>query len=79
MNPKEYHFIFIDIVGLSNPALPPEEQINKINILNEKIKECESFKNTSKERKIVLPTGDGAAIGFEENVFLPFRPCKRIT
>jgi hypothetical protein len=78
MNPVEYHFIFFDIVGLSNPALSTEKQVNKINILNAKIKECPSFKDTPKEKRTVLPTGDGAAIGFKDNFFLPLDLAKEL-
>ena len=78
MDSLEYHFIFIDIVGLSNPALCTEEQVNKINILNETIKDCKSFKDTSEGEKIVLPTGDGAAIGFKDNIYLPLDLAKEL-
>jgi len=78
MTSIEYHFIFIDIVGLSNPALSTDEQIHKIDVLNEKIKDCPSFKNTNNENKIVLPTGDGAAIGFKDNFFLPLDLAKEL-
>jgi len=70
-----YNFIFLDVVGLSNPALSPEEQIKKINILNEMINDCNTFKKTSEEKKKIIPTGDGAAIGFkhenDDDVYLP--------
>lgn len=78
MNSEEYHFIFLDIVGLSNPALDTEEQVNKINILNATINECPSFKNTPKEKRIILPTGDGVAIGFKENFFLSLDLAKEL-
>lgn len=78
MNSEEYHFIFLDIVGLSNPTLSTEEQVIKINVLNEKIKECPSFKNTPEDKRIVLPTGDGAAIGFKDNFFLPLDLAKEL-
>ncbi len=39
-------------------------QTEKIRILNESIGNCNSFKSISKNEKIVLPTGDGMAIGF---------------
>ena len=61
-----HHFIFIDIVGLSNPALSTERQVKKIEILTNTIKSCKSFKNTPENKRIAIPTGDGAAIGFEE-------------
>ncbi len=57
------NFFFIDIVGLSNPSLSVKKQIDKIEILNKLIGSCDAFAK-AKEKKIVLPTGDGMAIGF---------------
>jgi archaellum biogenesis ATPase FlaH/class 3 adenylate cyclase len=55
-------FFFVDVVGLSDPALSVRRQIEKIEALNDMIAHCEIFKKTSDKR--VLPTGDGMAIGF---------------
>ena len=55
---------FVDIVGLSNPRLKTQIQIKKINTLNNIITESQSFLNSPKESKFILPTGDGAAICF---------------
>ena len=60
------NFFFIDIVGLSNPSLSVKKQIDKIEILNKLIGLCDVFAK-AKEKKIVLPTGDGMAIGFFMN------------
>jgi KaiC/GvpD/RAD55 family RecA-like ATPase len=57
------HFFFVDIVGLSNPTLSVRRQIEKIEALNSLIQSCYAFAKT-KEAKIVLPSGDGMAIGF---------------
>ena len=57
------NFFFIDIVGLSNPSLSVKKQIDKIEILNKLIGSCDAFAK-AKEKKIVLPTGDGMAVGF---------------
>lgn len=65
------HFFFTDIVGLSDPRLSTKTQIKKIEMLNKLIKECKAFKTTSKESLIVLPTGDGMAIGFLQSPELP--------
>jgi KaiC/GvpD/RAD55 family RecA-like ATPase/class 3 adenylate cyclase len=56
-------FFFIDIVGLSDPSLSIRKQIQKIETLNRLLASCEAFK-TSTGKKIILPTGDGMAIGF---------------
>jgi archaellum biogenesis ATPase FlaH len=69
----DYHFFFIDIVGLSDPHLVVKKQKEKIERLNNFIKECEAFRKTPDDSKIILPTGDGMAIGFKENPELPYR------
>ena len=63
------NFFFIDIVGLSDPSLSVRRQIEKIEVLNNLISSCNSFKKTSDKK--ILPTGDGMAIGFMENPALP--------
>jgi hypothetical protein len=57
-------FFFIDIVGLFDPTLSVKNQVQKIQILNELIHSCESFRKTSVGKRIILPSGDGMAIGF---------------
>ena len=57
-------FFFIDIVGLSNPTLSTKTQSEKIKALTDMISECKAFRSSPKEEKLVLPTGDGMAIGF---------------
>ncbi len=57
-------FFFIDIVGLSDPTLSVKNQVHKIQILNELIHSCDSFRKTSPGKRIILPSGDGMAIGF---------------
>lgn len=63
-------FFFIDIVGLSDPSLSVRKQIQKIEALNKLIASCDAFKASSGKR-IILPTGDGMAIGFLLNPELP--------
>lgn len=67
------NFFFIDIVGLSNPLLSVEKQIGKIEDLNELIGSCDAYSKVPKDKKIVLPTGDGMAIGFLLNPELPLQ------
>lgn len=64
------NFFFVDIVGLSNPAQSVKKQIEKIEILNKLIGSCEAY-SRNKETKMVLPTGDGMAIGFYSSVESP--------
>ena len=64
-------FFFIDIVGLSNPKMSTNTQSTKIADLNKIISDCNTFKNFPKEHLIVLPTGDGMAIGFQNGLEKP--------
>jgi archaellum biogenesis ATPase FlaH len=68
-----YNFCFIDIVGLSNPELAVHRQKEKIVRLNEFISSCNSFRKISDDLKIILPSGDGMAIGYENNPELPYK------
>jgi len=67
------NFFFVDIVSLSDPWLPVKNQIEKIENLNKMIGSCETYHGTPKDKKIVLPTGDGMAIGFLFNPELPLQ------
>jgi len=67
------NFFFIDIVGLSDPLLSVEKQIKKIEDLNAIIGSCDAFNKVPKDKKIVLPTGDGMAVGFLINPELPLQ------
>jgi KaiC/GvpD/RAD55 family RecA-like ATPase len=67
------NFFFIDIVGLSDPLLSVEKQIGKIEDLNALIGSCEAYSKVPKDNKIVLPTGDGMAVGFLLNPELPLQ------
>jgi len=62
-------FFFTDIVGLSNPTMSVDTQTTKIRVLNKIIKDCKTFKNES--QKLILPTGDGMAIGFVSGLTQP--------
>ena len=66
-------FFFIDIVGLSNPILSTETQRTKIKILNEKINNCKTFLDSSKDNLLILPTGDGMLIGFKNGLEQPLK------
>ena len=65
------NFFFIDIVGLSDPTISTRNQIKKIETLNNLIGECPSFSSISKESMLILPTGDGMAIGFMQGPQIP--------
>ncbi len=65
-------FFFIDIVGLSDPSFSVKSQMKKIETLNQLMGSCSVF-STSKNKRIVLPTGDGMLIGFLLNPELPLK------
>src|SRR5215218_260842 len=44
-------FFFIDMVGLSDPTLPVKNQVHKIEILNELIHSCDSYRKVSTGKK----------------------------
>ena len=67
------HFFFVDVVGLSDPTMSTKTQIKKIEVLNKSISECDTYKMTLKEMMLVLPTGDGMAIGFLQGAELPLQ------
>jgi len=65
------HFFFVDIVGLSDPSVSTRIQIKKIQTLNSIVMNSTSFRFTPKDTMLVLPTGDGMAIGFLQGPELP--------
>lgn len=69
----DVNFFYTDIVSLSDPSLPVKKQMEKIGILNKMIGSCDAYFRTPKDKKIVLTTGDGMAIGFLLNLELPFQ------
>jgi len=70
---KTYHWFFTDIVAGSNPTIPSKEQARKIVVLNELIERTETFKRRDPDRTVILPTGDGMAIGFADSPEYPLR------
>jgi hypothetical protein len=66
-------FFFVDIVGLSDPYMSTMTQMKKIETLNQCIRESDVFKSIPREMILVLPTGDGVAIGFLQGPELPLR------
>ncbi len=64
---KTYHWLFTDIVGGSNPTIPTKEQVRKIVVLNELMARTETFRNRDSRSTIILPVGDGVAIGFDDS------------
>jgi len=70
---KTYHWFFTDIVAGSNPTIPSKEQARKVVVLNELIERTETFKRREPNSTVILPTGDGMAIGFGDSPEYPLR------
>ncbi|KAF6242583.1 hypothetical protein C6988_07875 [Nitrosopumilus sp. b1] len=70
---KSLHWFFIDIIASSDPTIPVKSQARKINVLNFLIEKTETFKHLQQSSIVVLPTGDGMAIGFPDS---PEQPLK---
>jgi len=70
---RTYHWFFTDIVASANPKIPTKNQVKKIIVLNEFISRTEIFRNRDPKATIILPTGDGMAIGFGDSPEKPLR------
>jgi hypothetical protein len=68
-----YHWFFTDIVAGSDPTITTNEQARKIIVLNQLIDRTEVFRQRDPESTLVLPTGDGMAIGFSDSPEKPLR------
>lgn len=66
-----YHWFFTDIVASANPDIATEDQTRKIIALNNLIRKTSSFKTRDPNYSIILPTGDGVAIGFKDSAEKP--------
>jgi hypothetical protein len=67
----EAHFFFCDIIGLSDPTMSTKDQIRRLSFLYNSLRKCPAFKSVSQRLKLILPTGDGVAIGFLQGPHLP--------
>ncbi len=67
------NFFFVDIVVLSDPDMSTKTQIKKIDVLNKCIADCETYKTTPQDSLLILPTGDGMAVGFMQGPELPLK------
>ena len=66
-----YHWFFTDIVASSDPDVSTNEQARKIIALNKLIEEIEVFRQRDPSSTLILPTGDGMAIGFKDSAEKP--------
>jgi hypothetical protein len=64
---RTLHWFFIDIVASSDPNLSVKSQARKIYALNTLIERTDVIKNSELDSLVLLPTGDGMAIGFSDS------------
>jgi hypothetical protein len=64
---KTYHWFFTDIVSGSDPSITTNDQARKIMVLNKLIERIDTFRKRDQDETLVLPTGDGMAIGFADS------------
>lgn len=64
---ETFHWFFTDVVAATDPDVTVDDQAWKIVELNKLIQRTTTFRNRDKEGTIILPTGDGNAIGFKDN------------
>lgn len=62
-----YHWFFTDIVAGADPDTTTDHQTRKIIALNNLIRQTQSFRSRDSNSSIILPTGDGVAIGFKDS------------
>jgi hypothetical protein len=62
-----YHWFFTNIVASTDPNLATSEQARKIIVLNKLIERTEIFMQRNPRSTLILPTGDGVAIGFSDS------------
>ena len=62
-----YHWFFTDIVASSDPTITTNEQARKMILLNKLIERTEVFRRRDPDSTLILPTGDGMAIGFSDS------------
>ncbi|HSB57202.1 MAG TPA: adenylate/guanylate cyclase domain-containing protein [Nitrosopumilaceae archaeon] len=70
---KHLHWFYTDVVASSNPKITTREQVHKIMVLNDLISRTENFKKQDPKSLVVLPSGDGYAIGFEDTIETPLK------
>ena len=64
---RTYHWLFTDIVGGSNPTKSTKDQVRSIVVLNELMSRTETFRNRDPASTVILPVGDGVAVGFSDS------------
>lgn len=70
---KHLQWFYTDVVASSNPKVTTSEQVHKIMVLNDLISRTESFKRQNPNSIVILPSGDGYAIGFSDTIESPLQ------
>lgn len=70
---RNYQWFYTDVVASSNPKITTREQVHKIMILNELISRTQTFRQQDPKSIVILPSGDGYAIGFGDTIESPLR------
>ncbi len=70
---KHYHWFFTDIIAASDPTRTTQDQARKIILLNKLIEMTDVFRQRDPSTTLVLPTGDGMAIGFDDSPEKPLQ------
>ena len=70
---KNLQWFYTDVVASSNPKITTREQVHKIMLLNDLISRTESFKKQDPKSIVILPSGDGYAIGFGDSIESPLQ------
>lgn len=70
---QTYHFIFMDIVGFSKRGISATNQVRKIQTLNNVVTDAQAFTSAPRSSLVILPTGDGMAIGFRDSCERPYK------
>jgi class 3 adenylate cyclase len=64
---KTYHWFFTDVVAGANPSMETTEQLRKIATLHKLVANSDTFSQRDHDTTIVMPTGDGMVIGFDDS------------
>lgn len=70
---KNLQWFYTDVIASSNPKITTREQVHKIMVLNDLISRTESFKKQDPKSIVILPSGDGYAIGFGDTIESPLQ------
>lgn len=70
---ETYHWFFTDLVASSDPNVTVDDQALRIVDLNKLIEGTATFRNRDVASTIILPAGDGNAVGFKDSQEKPLR------